>query len=67
MDPLSLIIVVAAIAFVVWLCVLVPMKMANNRGRSAILWVLVSLFVSPLVAIIVLYAIGEAEKSPAHV
>ncbi len=62
MDSISLLIGVAVIAFLVWLCVIVPMNMARTRGRSAILWVLVSLLVSPLVSIIVLAAMGPVEE-----
>jgi len=62
MDPLFLLIVFALIAFAIWLCIFVPMNMAKNRGRSALLWVLVSILISPLVSIIVLYAMGPAEE-----
>lgn len=33
--------------------------MARTRGRSAVLWVLVSLFLSPLLAILLLLVLGD--------
>ncbi|MEM9970512.1 MAG: hypothetical protein AAF762_05390 [Pseudomonadota bacterium] len=56
----------ALIVFLVWLCIVVPMNMAKSRGRSALLWVVVSLLVSPLVSIVALYALGDAETKPVH-
>lgn len=35
--------------------------MANRRNRNAALWVLVSLFATPLLAIIILLFLGEAD------
>jgi hypothetical protein len=34
--------------------------MASNRGRSALIWVLVSLVFSPLLAIFLLLVLGRA-------
>ena len=65
MDPVLILVSVAVVAFVIWLSIVVPMKMANNRGRSALLWVVISLLVSPLVAIIALFAMGDADTKPA--
>jgi hypothetical protein len=41
-----------------WLCILIPAEMAKGRNRSAIVWVLVSLLFSPILAIILLWALG---------
>ena len=67
MDPISILIAAAAIVFVVWLCVIVPMNMAKNRGRSVVVWVLVALFLSPFISIIALYAMGDADPKTASV
>lgn len=67
MDPISAVIGIAALLFIIWLCIIVPMNMASNRNRSALGWVLCSLLVSPLVAIIILYAIGPAEPKTARI
>ena len=44
--------------FGVWLVILLPAGMAEDRNRSALLWVLVSLFGSPVLAILLLMALG---------
>lgn len=46
-----------------WLYVLLPVSMARVRNRSAFIWVLIALFGSPILAILLLLALG---KSPAH-
>jgi hypothetical protein len=48
------------LCFVIWLFILLPIEMAQARNRSAVVWVLVSLFLSPLVAIIGLALLGTA-------
>lgn len=45
---------------VIWLFILLPIEMARARNRSAVVWVLVSLLLSPLVAIIGLALLGVA-------
>ncbi|WP_390914819.1 hypothetical protein [Pseudosulfitobacter sp. SM2401] len=54
-------ITLAIFAFLIWLCIFVPLKMARNRNRSGLGWVLISVLVSPLVAIVALLAMGPAE------
>ena len=49
--------------FVIWLCVLLPAGMARRRNRSAIIWVLIGLFGSPILAVLLLLALGN---SPAY-
>lgn len=49
--------------FVFWLYILLPMEMANDRNRSPVAWVLVSIALSPVAAILLLLFFGEAEKS----
>ena len=45
--------------FSIWLLILLPAEMAEARGRSAVRWVLVSLFFSPGLAIILLWWLGD--------
>jgi hypothetical protein len=45
---------------VIWLFILLPIGMARARNRSSVVWVLVSLILSPLVAIIALALLGAA-------
>lgn len=48
-------------AFFFGFCIFLPASMARTRGRSAVLWVLVSLFLSPLLAILLLLVLGDAQ------
>ena len=57
---LSILLMVLAVAFFVWLVIIVPINMARNRDRSPVIWVLVSIFLSPLVAIGLLLVLGDA-------
>jgi RsiW-degrading membrane proteinase PrsW (M82 family) len=50
-----------SLVFIIWLAILLPASMARTRGRSAVLWVLVSLFLSPLLAILLLLVLGNAQ------
>ena len=50
----------AALYFSLWLFILLPARMAEARGRSALGWVLISLFFSPFCAIFFLWLLGDA-------
>jgi len=50
----------AALYITLWLFILLPARMAEARGRSAIGWVLVSLFFSPILAVLLLWVLGDA-------
>lgn len=41
-----------------WLYILLPARMANDRNRNAVIWVLISLVGSPVLAILLLIALG---------
>lgn len=45
--------------FSIWLLILLPAEMAEARGRSAVRWILVSLFFSPGLAIFLLWWLGD--------
>jgi len=47
------------LVFMIWLFVLLPMEMAKRRGRSQIAWLLISLFFSPILAIIGLLLLSD--------
>jgi hypothetical protein len=49
-----------AFAFTIWIFILVPAGMARARGRGQLVWVLVSLIFSPLLAVLLLWALGDA-------
>jgi hypothetical protein len=50
----------ALLWFTLWLYILVPARMARSRGRSAVVWVLLSLIFSPFFAIFFLWFLGAA-------
>ena len=52
----------AALYFALWLFILLPARMAEARGRSTVGWVLVSLFFSPLLAVFLLWLLGDAQN-----
>lgn len=66
-DPASgffgLLVLLFCLWFGLWLYVLLPADMARRRNRSAFIWVLISLFGSPILAILLLLALGN---SPAY-
>ena len=59
---LGLLVATVTLAIVVALYVLVA-KMAERRNRSAVAWLIVAFFGSPLLAIILLLCLGEASDS----
>ena len=59
-DPTAFVFGLIALLFVVWLYVLLPAGMAARRGRSRLIWVLISLVGSPLLACLLLLALGDA-------
>lgn len=50
----------AALYFSLWLFILLPARMAEARGRSAVVWVLLSFIFSPFFAIFLLWLLGDA-------
>ncbi|NOD46379.1 hypothetical protein GS624_03550 [Ruegeria sp. HKCCD5849] len=49
--------------FVIWLYIL-PITMAGRRNRSGLIWFLIGLVGSPLLAILLLLALGDAPEQP---
>jgi hypothetical protein len=49
-----------ALFIAIWFCILLPYGMAERRGRHPILWVLVSLLISPILAVLLLLMLGDA-------
>lgn len=58
-DLFVLVAAVALLVLLVWFCVLLPYEMAEDRNRSGGIWVLISLFGSPVLAILLLIALGD--------
>jgi fumarate reductase subunit D len=62
MDGLfSLVFGLLALFLVLWLYILLPAGMAERRNRNRLIWVLISLFGSPVLACLLLLALGDAE------
>lgn len=63
MDALfALVFALLALWLAIWLFILLPARMAGARGRSAMIWVLVSILISPVVAILLLWVLGDARR-----
>jgi len=52
----------ALFGLVVWLFIFLPASMAERRNRSIFIWVLISLVGSPLLAVLLLLALGDAPE-----
>jgi hypothetical protein len=57
---LALLFGLAVLWFTLWLFILLPARMAEARGRSAVVWVLLSFIFSPFFAIFFLWLLGDA-------
>ena len=57
----SLVVALLALFVVLWLYILLPAGMAERRNRSQLIWVLISLFGSPILACLLLLALGDAD------
>jgi hypothetical protein len=54
----ALIVGLAVLWFTIWILILLPARMAEARGRSAVGWVFVSLLFSPFLAVFLLWLLG---------
>lgn len=59
--PLSSIVILLFILTILIILIVIPIKMANRRGRSAIGWFLFSLVFSPFLAMLFLFLLGETD------
>ncbi|EEW24045.1 hypothetical protein [Rhodobacter ferrooxidans] len=53
----------AILYFTLWLFIMLPAGMATDRGRSAFGWVLLSLMLSPILACLLLWLLGDNPNS----
>lgn len=60
---IQLVVLFAITVFVIWLYIL-PITMAGRRNRSGLIWFLIGLVGSPLLAILLLLALGNAPEQP---
>ena len=59
--PLMVLAVVAALAIVYYVYIGITLKMAKKRHRDPLGWILLSIFVSPLLTWIILLIVGDAK------
>jgi predicted transporter len=61
-NLLGLLLALVGLVFLFWFAIILPAQMATTRRRSAFLWICISLVGSPLLAILLLLALGEAQE-----
>lgn len=61
-ESITVIAAIIAIILILWLYILLPVRMARKRGRSAIGWVLLFWIITPLWGIIVLLVLGDSKR-----
>ncbi len=61
-EIVSIIAIIIALIFILWLYIFLPVKMVRKRGRSTIGWVLLFLIISPLWGIILLLVLGDSKQ-----
>ena len=59
--PLMILVFLAALAFAYWIYIGITYRMAKNRDRDPLGWILLSLFVSPLLTWIILLIAGNKD------
>ena len=59
--PLLVLGIIVALALVYYVYIGITLKMAKNRHRDPLAWILLSLLVSPLLTWIILLVVGDAE------
>lgn len=64
MAVLMILLMMVFVALWVWLAILIPAGMAERRNRSVLGWVILSLTISPPIAIIALLVLGMANPVP---
>lgn len=62
LNNISILPMLALMGFLIWFCIVLPAQMATRRNRSGLLWVLIALVGSPLLAILLLVALGDADN-----
>jgi|GEM_PF-1673493 len=64
MESYGLVFILFLLIVITFLIVLliIPVKMANRRGRSGILWFLFSLIISPFLSMLFLFLLGETDE-----
>lgn len=60
-DLLAIVASLSAITLMFCVYTVIPASMALSRNRSPVIWVVAGFIATPLVAILLLWALGDAE------
>lgn len=60
--PLLILYVILAFAIIYWIYIDITRRMAINRHRDPLGWILLSIFVSPLLTWIILLIVGDKDS-----
>ena len=60
--PLGILLVTAGLFFVYWIYIGITRRMAKRRHRDPLGWILLSLFVSPVLTWIILLIAGDSKR-----
>lgn len=60
--PLGILLVAAVLFFVYWIYIGITRRMAKRRHRDPLGWILLSLFVSPVLTWIILLIAGDSKR-----
>lgn len=60
--PLGILAVTAGLFFAYWIYIGITRRMAKNRHRDPLGWILLSLFVSPVLTWIILLIAGDSKR-----
>lgn len=64
MDFMFAIVFILSMFLVIYIGLVLPYQMAEERNRSGLGWLLISVFFSPLVAIVGLLVLGSVPEQP---
>ncbi len=59
-DGIGLLLGFVALVFLFWFSIILPAQMAASRGRNWFIWICISVIGTPLLAILLLIALGDA-------
>lgn len=59
MEIVNILLIAALVLFLLWIFIILPYQMAERRNRSGILWVILTILISPLLTILLLLLLGR--------
>jgi hypothetical protein len=59
-DGLGFVLGLVLLVFLFWFSIILPAQMATSRGRNWFIWICISMIGTPLLAILLLIALGDA-------